>query len=75
MQPVGTSHFQFRDHQFFRSGWGAEGGGVEDGTGGGVDSMESFLASEGIKVEQFFLIDSAFRLSMQSAEKRRNQSE
>jgi hypothetical protein len=50
---VGTSHFQFRDHQFFGNGWGAEGDGVEDGTGGGDDSIASFLASCGIKVEPF----------------------
>jgi hypothetical protein len=56
-QPVGTNHFQFRDHQFLRSGWDAEGDGVEGGTGGGVDSIASFLASDGIKVEQFILID------------------
>jgi hypothetical protein len=72
---VGTSHFQFRDHQFFGNGWGAEGDGVEDGTGGGDDSIASFLASCGIKVEPFILIDSLFRLSLQIAEKHRNESE
>ncbi len=63
-QPVGTSHFQFRDHQFLLGGCGAEGDGVEDGKGGGVDSIASFLASDRIKVEQFILVDSPFRLSL-----------
>jgi hypothetical protein len=40
-QPVGTNHFQFRDHQFFRGGCEGNGDGVE-GMGGGVDSIASF---------------------------------
>src|SRR5438105_9479343 len=39
-QPVGTNHFQFRDHQPPRGGCGVNGGGVE-GTGGGGGSMRS----------------------------------
>ena len=39
-QPVGTNHFQFRDHQPFRGGCDGNGDGRE-GTGGGVGSIAS----------------------------------
>jgi hypothetical protein len=48
-QPVGTNHFQLRDHQPRRDGVGGAGdgdgvgvGGTDGGTGGGVDSISAF---------------------------------
>jgi hypothetical protein len=43
-QPVGTSHFQFRDHQFFGGA-----GGIDDEDGeGGVGSMKSFACQQNL---------------------------
>jgi len=53
-QPVGTNHFQFRDHQPLRGGCAVVGGGV-CGNGGGVGSIGRFVKIDIGQVEQFTL--------------------
>src|SRR5262245_40251109 len=65
--PVGTNHFQFRDHQPPCGGCGGESDGV-DGTGGGVDSIGPFCRSLKSKSSNLLLLD--FRLSTFSANHR-----
>src|SRR5437867_2919468 len=72
-QPVGTNHFQFRDHQFRRGGCGIEGKGG-GGVAGELDSIASFSRSTKSKSRNFTSLN-ALRLSRQFTEKRKIESE
>src|SRR4029077_3370708 len=66
-QPVGTNHFQFRDHQFPRGACLGNGGGWD----GELDSMKSFCLSTKSKSSNLL----RFGHSTFSANRRENQNQ